>query len=220
MRTYAFREKYYDQAREQGIIFMRYDPETAPEVKIDNGTLTVYAHDSALNEDFALTPDLVILSTGVSPYDNLPLSQMLKVPLNKDGFFLEAHMKLRPVDFATDGVFMAGIAHSPKFIDESISQAYGAVARACTIISKESIDTESIIAEVDEDLCCGCSICIPLCPYNARELDEEKHIAKVNEALCKGCGACVAACPSGAAQQRHFRDSQLKSMIEALHEVI
>jgi heterodisulfide reductase subunit A len=216
MRTYAFREKYYDSAREKGIIFMRYDPETKPRLEKKGDTLTVYAHDSALNLDFMVTPDLVVLSTGVSPYDNLSLSQMLKVPLDKDGFFLEAHMKLRPVDFATDGVFMAGLAHSPKFIDETISQAYGAVARACTIISKKTIETESIVAEVDEDLCSGCGICVPLCPYNARELDEEKNIATVNEVLCKGCGACVAACPSGAAQQRHFRDTQLRSMIETV----
>jgi len=214
MRTYAFRETYYDQAREKGIVFMRYDPDTAPQLEKEGGNLVLYAHDSALNEDFKISPDLVVLSTGISPSDNLPLSQMLKVPLDKDGFFLEAHMKLRPVEFATDGVFMAGLAHSPKFIDETISQAYGAVSRACTIISKNTIGTEPIVAEVNEDLCCGCAVCIPLCPYNARELDEEKKIAKVNEVLCKGCGACVAACPSGAAQQKHFRDTQLLSMIE------
>ncbi|MBU7017945.1 MAG: CoB--CoM heterodisulfide reductase iron-sulfur subunit A family protein [Theionarchaea archaeon] len=214
MRTYAFREKYYDEAREKGIIFMRYDPETKPRLEKKNKTLKLYIHDSALNEDFIVSPDLIVLSTGVSPSDNMRLSQMLKVPLDKDGFFLEAHMKLRPVDFATDGVFMAGLAHSPKFIDETISQAYGAVARACTIISKTHIETESIVAEVNEDLCCGCAVCIPLCPYNARELDTEKGIARVNEVLCKGCGACVAACASGAAQQRHYRDNQLVSMIK------
>ncbi|MGC1120618.1 MAG: CoB--CoM heterodisulfide reductase iron-sulfur subunit A family protein [Candidatus Methanofastidiosia archaeon] len=215
MRTYAFREQYYDKAREKGVVFMRYDPETKPRLEKKGKSLVLYAHDSALDLDFELHPDLVVLSTGVSPYDNSALSQMLKVPLDRDGFFLEAHMKLRPVDFATDGVFMAGLAHSPKFIDETISQAFGAVARACTIISKERIETESIIAEVDEELCCGCQVCIPLCPYNARELDEEENIVKVNEVLCKGCGSCVAACPSGAAQQRHFRDNQLSSMIEA-----
>jgi heterodisulfide reductase subunit A len=226
MRTYAFREKYYDEAREKGVVFMRYDPDTKPQLekrkekgtgkKKGDDTLQLYVHDPVLNQDFVLFPDLVVLSTGISPPDNLPLSQMLKVPLNEDGFFLEAHMKLRPVDFATDGIFMAGLAHSPKFIDESISQAYGAVARACTVLSKDVMQTEYIIAEVDEDLCSGCGICIPLCPYNARELDEEKHIAKVNDVLCKGCGACVAACPSGAAQQRHFRDSQIRSMIETM----
>jgi heterodisulfide reductase subunit A len=216
IRTYAFREKYYDMARENGIIFMRYDPETKPRLEKKGKNIILYAHDSALEQDFMLSPDLVVLSTGASPADNLELSQMLKVPLDKDGFFLEAHMKLRPLDFATDGVFMAGLAHSPKFIDESISQAYGAVARACTVLSKDTIEAESIIAEVNEDLCSGCGICVPLCPYNARELDEEKNIAKVNEVLCKGCGACIAACPSGAAQQRHFRDSQIRSMIETL----
>ena len=214
MRTYAFREKYYDMARENGIVFMRYDPETKPRIEKKGDDLVLYAHDSALNQDFMLHPDLVVLSTGISPCDNLQLSHMLKVPLDRDGFFLEAHMKLRPVDFATEGVFMAGLAHSPKFIDETISQAYGTVARACTIISKKAIETEPIIAEVNEDICSGCAVCIPLCPYNARELDEEKNVAKVNEVLCKGCGACIAACPSGAAQQRHFRDNQLISMIE------
>ncbi|MBU7015559.1 MAG: CoB--CoM heterodisulfide reductase iron-sulfur subunit A family protein [Theionarchaea archaeon] len=215
MRTYAFREQYYDKAREAGVVFMRYDPETKPRLEKKDKSLVLYAHDSALDLDFELHPDLVVLSTGVSPYDNSALSQMLKVPLDRDGFFLEAHMKLRPVDFATDGVFMAGLAHSPKFIDETISQAFGTVARACTIVSKERIETEPIIAEVDEELCCGCQVCIPMCPYNARELDEEEKIVKVNEVLCKGCGSCVAACPSKAAQQRHFRDSQLSSMIEA-----
>jgi len=208
MRTYAFREKYYDEARERGVVFMRYDTETKPRLEKKeknvkkpgkkkgkkNDILQLYVHDSVLNLDF---------------------SQMLKVPLDKDGFFLEAHMKLRPVDFATDGIFMAGVAHSPKFIDETISQAYGAVARACTVLSKDTMEAESIIAEVDKDLCSGCGICVPLCPYNARELDKEENIAKVNEVLCKGCGACIAACPSGASQQRHFRDSQLRSMIEA-----
>jgi len=124
MRTYAFREKYYDSAREKGIIFMRYDPETKPTLEKKGDNLILYAHDSALNQDFMLAPDLIVLSTGVSPYDNLSLSQMLKVPLDKDGFFLEAHMKLRPVDFATDGIFMAGVAHSPKFIDETISPSF------------------------------------------------------------------------------------------------
>lgn len=214
MRTYAFREKYYDMAREKGVVFMRYDPKTKPRLEKEGDTLKLYVHDAALNEDFVLSPDLVVLSTGVSPYDNVALSQMLKVPLTKDGFFLEAHMKLRPVDFATEGVFMAGLAHSPKFIDETISQAYGAVSRACTILSKDSIETEPIIAEVNEDVCSGCAVCISLCPYNARELDKEKEIAIVQEVLCKGCGACVAACPTGAAQQRHFRDNQLMSMIE------
>jgi heterodisulfide reductase subunit A len=220
MRTYAFREKYYDQAREQGIIFMRYDPETKPRLEKKDGNLSLYLHDSALNQGFVLSPDLVVLSTGVSAHDNAPLSQMLKVPLDKNGFFLEAHMKLRPVDFATDGVFMAGVAHSPKFIDESISQAYGAVARACTIISKKSIDTEPIIAEVNEDLCVGCRICEEVCSYSAVRRDEELKKAHVMEALCKGCGSCAATCPQKAITMRNFTDNQVLAEVEAFCEVI
>ncbi len=220
MRTYAFREKYYDQAREKGIIFMRYDPETKPKLEKKGENLLLLIHDSALGQDFLSSPDLIVLSTGVFPYDNVPLSQMLKVPLDSHGFFLEAHMKLRPVDFATDGIFMAGLAHSPKFIDESISQAYGAVARACTIISKKSIETEPIIAEVDEDLCEGCRICEEICPYNAIERDEESRKAHVMEALCKGCGACAATCPQKAITMQNFTDNQVLAEVEALYEVI
>jgi heterodisulfide reductase subunit A len=220
MRTYAFREKYYDQAREKGIIFMRYDPETKPKLEKKGKALKLHVHDSALDQDFVLYPDLVVLSTGISPYDNTPLSQMLKIPLTTDGFFLEAHMKLRPVDFATDGIFMAGLAHSPKFIDESISQAYGAVARACTIISKKSLETESIVAEVNEDLCCGCRICEESCSYNAIRRDEELKKAQVMEALCKGCGVCAATCPRKAITMHNFTDNQIQVEVEALYEVI
>jgi heterodisulfide reductase subunit A len=220
MRTYAFKEKYYDQAREEGIIFMRYDPETKPRLEKKKDTLKLYIHDSALNQDFVLSPDLIVLSTGVSPYDNVPLSQMLKVPLDKDGFFLEAHMKLRPVDFATDGIFMAGMAHSPKFIDETISQAYGAVARACTIISKKTLETEPIVAEVNEDLCVGCRICMEVCPYNAIERDDELRKAHITKALCKGCGVCAATCPHKAITMCNFTDNQVLAEVEALYEVI
>ena len=220
MRTYAFREKYYDEAREKGVIFMRYDPETKPRLEKKKDNLKLYIHDSALNQDFVLSPDLIVLSTGVSPYDNVHLSQMLKVPLDKDGFFLEAHMKLRPVDFATDGIFMAGLAHSPKFIDETISQAYGAVARACTIISKKAIETEPIVAEVNEDLCVGCRICEEVCSYNAIERDEELKKAHVMKALCKGCGVCAATCPQKAITMCNFTDDQLLAEVEALYEVI
>jgi heterodisulfide reductase subunit A len=129
-------------------------------------------------------------------------------------------MKLRPVDFATDGVYMAGIAHSPKFIDESISQAYGAVARACTIISKDFIETEPIIAEVDQDLCVGCRICEENCSYNAIRRDEELKKAYVMEALCKGCGVCAATCPRKAITMHNFTDNQIQREVEALYEVI
>jgi heterodisulfide reductase subunit A len=157
-----------------------------------------------------------VLSSAILPNeDNEIFAQFLKVPINKDGFFLEAHMKLRPVDFATEGVYLAGMCHSPKFIDESIGQAVGAVARAGTILSQESLISEGIIAAVNEDICDGCGICRPVCEYNAIEIDDEKKLAIVNEGLCKGCGACVGACPSGAMEQKGYKDNQLLAMIEA-----
>jgi heterodisulfide reductase subunit A len=133
---------------------------------------------------------------------------MLKVPLTKDGFFLEAHMKLRPVDFATDGIFLCGMAHWPKFIDESISQACAAAARASTILSKPTLEAEGIVSHVDENLCISCGLCISICPYSAISKNEN-GIAEVNEVLCKGCGTCAASCPERAITMRQFTDEQL-----------
>ena len=154
------------------------------------------------------------------PKENEELSKMLKVPLNEEGFFLEAHVKLRPVDFATEGIFLAGFAHSPKFIDETIVQAKAAAGRAMTIISKPKYKAQPTIAAVNEDICDGCGICEPVCEYSAIEIVAEKDNpenkkAVVNEALCKGCGACIAACPSGAMEQKGFTSQQIYAMIEA-----
>jgi heterodisulfide reductase subunit A len=138
--------------------------------------------------------------------------------LARDGFFLEAHMKLRPVDFQTDGVFICGMAHSPKFIDETISQACAAAARAATLLSKETLEMEGIIANVDEDLCSGCRICESLCPYSAidmKEQDEEKRVAHVIEALCKGCGVCGTACPTKALKLGHFTTEEIMAQVKA-----
>jgi len=140
---------------------------------------------------------------------------LYKVPLNADGFFLEAHVKLRPVDFATEGVFVCGLAHAPKPIEESIAQAKAAASRATTILAKDTITAEGIVAFVDESICAGCGICEALCPYGAITVDEKEKVAKVNEALCKGCGTCCGACPSGAVQQRGFTADQIISMVTA-----
>jgi heterodisulfide reductase subunit A len=160
-----------------------------------------------------------VLSAATLPQpENNYIAQLLKVPLNKDGFFLEAHMKLRPLDFATDGVFLCGLAHSPKFIDESISQACGAAARAATILSKEKLEMEGAIAVVDEELCSGCRICEAVCEYSSIEMKEDeegKLRAHVIEALCKGCGVCGSTCPSGAITMSHFTDTQILSQIRA-----
>jgi len=222
LMTYGFKEKFYKEAREKGVMFLQYDPEKKPEVEAKNG-LVVKIHEPMLGELLKIPTDHLILSTGLQPNaDNLVIGKLLKVPVNDDGFFLEAHVKLRPVDFSTRGVFVAGNCHVPKFISESIYQAQAAAARAATILCKPTLKAEPNVAFVDDDLCSGCSICISVCPYNAIERVEEeingKKIirAKINEGLCQGCGTCVSACPSSAIQQRGFKDKQLLPMIEEI----
>jgi heterodisulfide reductase subunit A len=217
MRTYGFKEEYYKRAREAGVIFVRYDEDNKPEIVDSTGKkLRLQVSDPILKEDLCIDTDLLALSVATVPWgDNKKLAEMLKVPLNDDNFFLEAHVKLRPVEFATDGVFLCGLAHSPKFIEESIAQAQGAASRACTILNHEKILAEGIIASVNADICAGCGVCEALCPYSAIKVDEEEKVAKVNEALCKGCGTCCAACPSGAVQQRGFKGEQILSMVGA-----
>jgi heterodisulfide reductase subunit A len=224
IRTYGFREDLYKDAGKAGIKFVRVPEDSPPEVTKEGDVLKLVANDTILGEDIMLRPDLVVLTTGIRPHhDNENLAKMLKVPLSKDKFFLEAHMKLRPVDFATNGIFLAGLAHWPKFTDESIAQASGAAARAMTIVSKPELKSEGIIAAVNEDICDGCAICEPVCEYKAITIvadpkNPEKKKAIVNEGLCKGCGCCVAACPSGSMEQRGFKSQQIIAAIDAALE--
>jgi heterodisulfide reductase subunit A-like polyferredoxin len=228
IRTYGLKEDYYQKAREKGIIFIHFEEENPPEVIEKDGSLSVIIEDPILKKKLSLPADQIILSAGVVPYEsNETLAKMLKVPLNEDGFFLEAHMKLRPVDFSSDGIYLCGICHSPKFIDESIAQAYAAASRAATILSKEFISAEGITAFVIEELCRGCGECVKTCEYNAIELIEKEvdgvegwsplkiTVAKVNPVICKGCGACSMICPSGAISAHHFTTEQIEAMIKA-----
>ncbi|MFP4197776.1 MAG: FAD-dependent oxidoreductase [Methanomassiliicoccales archaeon] len=221
MRTYGFKEDLYREAAERGVKFIRMNDDEMPEMAEEDGRLKLSANDIILGEEVSVTADMVALSTGVRPHpENDDIAQMLKVPISKDGFFLEAHQKLRPVDFATEGVYLAGLAHWPKFAEESIAQAAGAAARAMTVISRETLETEGIIAAVNEDLCDGCGVCEGVCEYSAIEIveiegDPEKKKAEVNEGLCKGCGCCVAACPAGAMEQKGFKTDQMIAMIDA-----
>jgi heterodisulfide reductase subunit A len=220
MRTYGFYEEYYQEARQKGVIFLRYDPEDKPEVRQERKDgrylIRVEGKDPVLEEKVAIDADILALGVAmVPPEEARELAMLYKVPLNEDGFFLEAHVKLRPVDFATDGVFLCGLAHAPKSIEESIAQAKAATSRAATILSKDTVVAEGIVASVNENICSGCGICEALCPYGAITVNRERGVAEVNEALCKGCGTCCAACPSGAAQQRGFTSDQLVSMIGA-----
>jgi heterodisulfide reductase subunit A2 len=155
-----------------------------------------------------------VLSAGIEPHDNAALAQLLKVPLTQDGFFLEAHSKLRPLDFATDGIFLCGLAHSPRGLEESIAQAQGAAIRAVGLLSQRQREAAPIVASVNGRLCAGCGLCVEACPYGARSIDPDSHIAQVNAALCQGCGACVVACPNGASQQSAFEMPQVFAMIE------
>lgn len=204
-------EEYYRKAREKGITFIKYIPEKLPIVKESN----IEVYNDYLNQDISIPYDMVVLSTPlIANPDSENLAKMLKVPLEENHFFLEAHVKLRPVDFATDGIYVCGSAHWPKDISDTISQAYAAASRASTIISKNVLEVEGAIAEVDEDLCIGCGICIKICPYNAISKDEN-GIAHVTEASCKGCGLCGATCPEKAITNHHFTTKQILAQILA-----
>ncbi|MDI6704391.1 MAG: CoB--CoM heterodisulfide reductase iron-sulfur subunit A family protein [bacterium] len=212
MRTYGFLEDYYKKAREEGVIFIRYDEENRP-VVTNNGRLSVSILEPLLKEKLIINPDIIVLSTAITPQDdNKELAQMLKVPLNAENFYLEAHVKLRPVEFATDGVFLAGLCHAPKGISESIQQAYAAVSRAVTLLNQDEIEAEGQICSVDITKCTACGICESVCAYKAIEvtqITERIKAAKVNEALCKGCGTCVATCRCGALDLKGFTDDQI-----------
>jgi len=224
IRTYGFKEDYYEKAREAGILFIRFDPEREPRLETEGDGLWVIAHEPILHDDLRIQTDLLVLSPGiVAPFEaNERLSKMLKVPLNADGFFLEAHMKLRPVDFATEGIFLAGLAHSPKSIEESLSQANAAVARALTYLSKTHLETIGTVSEVDEMKCNGCGLCESICPYQAIEIISkrtvvgEKEVAQVNKTLCKGCGACAASCRSGSIDLKGFTNDGIVAQITQL----
>jgi heterodisulfide reductase subunit A len=220
MRTYGFKEDYYKKASDRGVVFIRYEQEGQPDIEAveeeGRSFLRVCATEPILGQRLRLDADLVCLAAAsIPPAGNRVLSRMLKVPLNEDGFFLEAHMKLRPVDFSTDGIFMCGAAHSPKFLDESIAQAQAAASRALTILTRKSLEGQAAVAVVEESWCSGCRVCESACPYEAVKKDEEKGVAVVNAALCKGCGTCAAACPSGAMKGKHFTSEQIVAEIRA-----
>ncbi|MBN1800974.1 MAG: CoB--CoM heterodisulfide reductase iron-sulfur subunit A family protein [Candidatus Lokiarchaeota archaeon] len=217
IRTYGFKELYYRKARKMGIIFIRFDPDRPPEAVIEGSDLKVSVENPKLGS-LVLSPDFLVLSAGIVPKtkENEELAKMLKVPLNDDKFYLEAHVKLRPVDFATEGIFVAGIAHCPKPIEDSISQANATVSRACTILSKEEIEVEGKVASIDPSRCSGCGMCVENCAYNAIELLIDRRyglIASINQALCKGCGACSGNCRCSAIDILGFTGEQIFEMI-------
>lgn len=220
IRTYGLREKYYRLAREAGVMFVRFDQDKPPEVMKNEAentlTLLVEAPDRGR---LSININLLVLSAGiVAPIENVELAKMLKVPVNDDGFFLEAHMKLRPVDFATEGVFLCGLAHAPKGIEDSISQALATVSRATTYLTKDYIEAEGVTAIVRASRCSGCGLCELVCPYNAISIQEDPRLGKiagVNSALCKGCGTCSANCRCSAVDLLGFTNEQISLVINS-----
>ena len=239
IRSYGFKEALYQEARRQGVLFLEYDKDRPPRVRATNrrisasasrqvgesaedgqrrqwGGLEVEVAVQPENEVVTLPADLVVLSAGIEPNaDNDALARLLKLPLNQDGFFLEAHMKLRPVDFAADGIYLAGLAHSPRFLEETIAQAQAAAIRAVTLLSKTELAATPIVASVNPRLCAACGQCVEVCPYDARVLEPGAPYAEVIEVLCQGCGACIVACPNKASQQKGFEFGQIFSMVDA-----
>ena len=218
IRTYGFREELYKTAREKGIIFMRYNLEdNMPDVKDADGQLSVTVRDHVLQMPVELNPDLLVLATAVLPNENKDVFELFKVPINADGFLVEAHAKLRPVDFGSEGLFMAGLAHYPKPLDECIAQARASVSRVMTILSRDSIMVGGVVADVNPDKCAVCVTCVRTCPYNIPYIGEEGH-AVIEPAECHGCGCCVAECPGKAIELKHFTDEQIIAKTAALFE--
>jgi heterodisulfide reductase subunit A len=207
-------EDYYFAARDRGVVFIRYSKDRPPE--ITDSIIRVY--DELLGAQLGIPYDLLVLSTPLVPHDDAKeLATMLKVPLDENGFFLEAHVKLRPVDFATDGIYLAGCAHWPAHVGEVVSQAQAAASRAAIPLLNGSVRAEPIIANVNEELCIGCALCESLCPFKAiqTEMTEAGRKARVITASCKGCGACGAACPQHAISMQHFTNAQIEAQIDA-----
>ncbi len=216
IRAYGFREDLYKEARETGILFIRYEPENPPKVstRADNG-LMIDVSDHVLRMPVRLRPDLLVLATGVVPNVNRELYEAFKVPVNADGFLVESHAKLRPVEFSSEGIYLAGLAHYPKPLEESIAQAQAAASRAMTLLSRDAIMVGGVVATVDAGKCAACLTCVRACPYDIPSVGEHSH-AVIDPAQCHGCGTCVAECPGKAITLAHFTDDQLIAKIEAL----
>jgi len=214
--TYGFKEAYYATCRERGVPFIRYALEDKPRVSLEGGMPRLEVTTPDLRQTLGFKPGLIILSSGIDPNDNTFLAEMLQVELDEDGFFKEAEVKFRPVDFLMEGIYVCGLAHSPLFVEETIVQAQAAAQRAWTLLSKTEVTASRQVSYVNERRCSLCEVCIDACPYQARIKDEDNRKIVVREALCQGCGACAMACPNSAAKMRGAREDQVLSMVDTL----
>ncbi|HTY25556.1 MAG TPA: FAD-dependent oxidoreductase [Desulfomonilaceae bacterium] len=218
LRTYGLLEKYYTASRRAGTVYVRYDPEAKPVVEADGDRVNVVIHDQVLDQDITIPADVLTLAAAIDPAEsNKSLGQLFKVTVHSTGFFMEAHMKLRPVDFTTEGVFLAGLAHYPKPIDEALAQATAAAQRAAIMLSKDEMTFSGVISKVEPEKCAACLTCVRLCPYGAPRITEE-HKAEIVPALCQGCGICASVCPGKAIDLQHFTDDQVIQEIDTLLE--
>ena len=223
IRTYGEREYLYKEAREKGIIFIRYSLESKPQVKTAKDSIKVTVLDHILGRPIEIDTDLITLASAIIPNRDEKLANFFKVPLNDDGFFIERHAKLGPSDFATDGVFLCGMAHYPKPIDEAIAQGRAAASRAITLLAQETVYTSGTVAKTQQPICSSCGVCISICPYSAPSFTEEGPFAgraEINPILCKGCGLCVASCRSGAIHLKGFDNDQIFAQIYAMNEAV
>ena len=224
IRTYGFQERLYTQAREKGVLFVRYDFDRKPKVTLDGDMLQVSVYELQMGRELTLEPELLVLSMPIVPPDGAhELATRLKVSVDLDGYFLEAHVKLRPVDFSSAGVYMAGMAHYPKLMDETIIQAQAAAARAALILSKDTMTTSALVAHVKPELCVGCLTCVRICPYDVPKISANLTgvggilgAAHIEPVICHGCGSCAAECPAKAIEMMHYKDAQVLKKLDAL----
>jgi heterodisulfide reductase subunit A len=215
IRTYGLREDFYRHARELGVAFVRFEVENKPEVSLSGDQLTVRTFDELLGREIVMRPDRLVLSTGLRPHPTTEKTgKKYKLTTNADGYLLEAHVKLRPVDFPTEGIYVAGLAHAPKNLDETISQAMAAAGRAGVLLSHDRLSVSGIISKHDRDICMSCLACFRVCPFDSPFIDEDGKVSH-NEVKCTGCGICAGICPAKAFQVNSFRDDQINAMIDA-----
>jgi heterodisulfide reductase subunit A-like polyferredoxin len=217
IRTYGMLEEYYTEARKQGVLFFRYDPEDPPTVEASDEGVMVTFDDFLLGRKLRVSADLLALSAGMVAEDTEELASIVKLARTAEGHFMEAHVKLRPVDMATEGVFVCGTAHSPKLLHESISQAFAAASRATTFLSQPHLTLSAVTAQVEADLCASCLICVRSCPYQVPRINED-GVSEIDMALCHGCGVCAAECPAKAIELNWYEDVQIMSKVDALLE--
>jgi heterodisulfide reductase subunit A-like polyferredoxin len=219
IRTYGMSELRYRNAREAGVIFVRFDDDDPPSVDLGADRPRIVIRDPAVDHVFRLRADRLVLSTGIVADPEIgELARVFKLPVDEDGFLLEAHVKLRPVDLVNEGIFLCGMAHSPKTIGESVTQAMAASSRAASVLSRERLALSGVTAHIDPELCAACLTCARVCPYNVPRMDDDSSAMTVDQASCHGCATCAAECPMQAIEVGHSKRDQLFATIEALTE--